>query len=58
MILSTSPNKVIAATLGVSPKTVETHRAHIMQKMEARSVASLMKMVLRGQAQPSDTQPR
>lgn len=58
LILNGSPNKVIAAMLGVSPKTVETHRAHIMQKMEARSVASLMKMVLRGQAQPSDTQPR
>jgi two-component system response regulator FixJ len=51
LILNGSANKVIASTLGVSPKTVETHRAHIMQKMEARSVAGLMRMMLRVQAQ-------
>jgi len=55
LILSGSANKGIASTLGVSPKTVETHRAHIMHKMEARSVAGLMRMMLRAQAQQSDT---
>jgi len=35
-------NKVIAANLEISPKTVETHRARIMEKMHARSLADLI----------------
>ena len=34
-------NKVIASELGVSIKTVETHRARVMKKMDAKSVAEL-----------------
>ena len=40
-------NKDIAADLGISAKTVETHRAHIMQKMQAKSLAELVRLALR-----------
>lgn len=40
------PNKVIAHELSVSIKTVEVHRARMMEKMEAGSVAELVKTTL------------
>lgn len=43
-------NKVIAIDLGLSERTVEVHRAHIMQKMEARGLAQLVQLLLRLQA--------
>lgn len=43
-------NKQIAAHLGLSHKTIEVHRAHIMRKMEADSVATLVRLVLAGHA--------
>lgn len=39
-------NKTISDELGISSKTVELHRAHVMAKMRATSVAELVKMVL------------
>lgn len=40
------PNKVVAADLGVSQRTVEIHRARVMEKMGASSFAQLVRMVL------------
>ena len=37
-------NKQIAGELGTSEKTIKFHRAHIMQKMEAESLADLVRM--------------
>ena len=39
-------NKVIAAELNVTQSTVEAHRAKVMEKMGARSLSDLMRMVL------------
>lgn len=37
-------NKVVAIELGISERTVEIHRAQVMQKMKARSLAQLVRM--------------
>ena len=39
-------NKMIAHTLGISPRTVEIHRARVMTKLEAASVADVVKFAL------------
>ncbi|GAC17263.1 response regulator transcription factor [Paraglaciecola arctica] len=39
-----SMNKVIAADLGISERTVEVHRSHVMEKLEARTLAQLVRI--------------
>ena len=38
------PNKQIAGELATSERTIKFHRAHIMEKMQADSVAALVRM--------------
>ncbi|MEM9881634.1 MAG: response regulator [Planctomycetota bacterium] len=43
-------NKQIAAELGLSHKTIEVHRAHVMAKMRAGTLANLVRMAVRLEA--------
>ncbi|MGO9235520.1 MAG: response regulator transcription factor [Methylocella sp.] len=40
------PTKLIAGNLGISTRTIEHHRAAIMQKMQARNISHLVRMTL------------
>jgi len=40
------PNKVVAHKLGISARTVEIHRARVVEKMQARSLSHLVRMAM------------
>jgi FixJ family two-component response regulator len=46
LVAAGKANKEIAAALGLSPKTVEVHRAHVMAKMAVDSLAELVRVAL------------
>src|SRR3984885_6379510 len=52
MVVDGSANKVIAIDLNLSERTVEIHRAKVMEKMGARSVAHLVKLHLSLRSEP------
>ncbi|HEX9591742.1 MAG TPA: LuxR C-terminal-related transcriptional regulator, partial [bacterium] len=43
-VVAGESSKVIAGHLGISPRTVEIHRARIMEKVHARGLADLVRM--------------
>ena len=45
LIVAGKANKVIAIDLNLSQRTVEVHRANVMEKLEARSLADLVRIV-------------
>jgi len=45
-VLKSTANKIIAAELGISIKTVELHRSNLMTKMQASSVTELVRLAL------------
>ncbi len=46
LVTAGKANKVMAGDLGVSQRTVEIHRARVMEKMHAASLAQLVRMVM------------
>ena len=51
LVVAGKPNKIIAAELGISHKTVEIHRGRVMEKLQVDSVAELVRLeVLAGEA--------
>ena len=44
-------NKVVAIDLNVSQRTVEIHRANVMEKMKARSLAQLVRLVMKARGE-------
>jgi two-component system response regulator FixJ len=45
-------NKEIGSQLNISPKTVENHRAWVMERIGARNIAELVRMAMKIQARP------
>ncbi len=54
-IVRGAANKEVAAELGLSPKTVEVHRANIMRKTRAGSLAELVRMHVAANEQQTPT---
>jgi RNA polymerase sigma factor (sigma-70 family) len=45
-VVTGCPNKRIATELGITQRTVEVHRAQVMEKMQAESLAELVRLVI------------
>jgi DNA-binding NarL/FixJ family response regulator len=57
-LLAGLPNKTIAYDLAISPRTVEIHRARVMDKMGAHSLSELIRLALAAGVEPSSQQLR
>ncbi len=54
LVVAGLPNKGIASQLGISPKTIEVHRANVMRKTGADSLAELVRLVVAARAPQRD----
>ena len=57
MVLAGHPSKNIAADLGISQRTVETHRASIMKKTGTKSLPALARLALAAAGKGADEPP-
>lgn len=54
MISSAKPTRIIAAELHVHPRTVETHRASISQKLQLNGANCLLRFALENKSKLTD----
>jgi two-component system, LuxR family, response regulator FixJ len=52
LVVAGLPNKRIAGRLGTSEKTIKVHRARVMEKMHAESLAALVRMAYEAEPEP------
>ena len=52
-IAAAASNKETARTLGISPRTVEIHRARVMEKMQAKSLSTLVRIAIAARIMPA-----
>ncbi|MBF0268335.1 MAG: response regulator transcription factor [Alphaproteobacteria bacterium] len=57
LVVDGHSNKSIAQKLGISARTVEIHRARVMDKMKARNLSDLVRMALRASCDNADAAP-
>jgi len=55
LLVAGKQNKVIAYELGISPRTVEIHRARVMEKTRSRSLSELVRLAIAGGISPSSS---
>jgi two-component system CheB/CheR fusion protein len=55
MVLAGHPSKNIAADLGISQRTVENHRASIMERTQTRSIPALARLAIMASGAMSGT---
>src|SRR6516165_10189819 len=55
LVAAGEPNKSIARRLGISFRTVELHRAHVTEKLHARSLSDLIRMAIILKARPNNS---
>jgi two-component system response regulator FixJ len=55
LLVAGKQNKVIAYELGISPRTVEIHRARVMEKTRARSLSELVRLAIAGGISPGSS---
>ena len=55
MVAEGASTKMIAMTLAISPKTVETHRAHIMERLDIYDIPGLVRYAMRTGLVPSES---
>lgn len=54
LMVEGKPSKVIAIELNISERTIEVHRARVMEKMQAGSIAELVRLVILAKQQEND----
>ena len=52
-LLGGGTNKTIAKALGISPRTVEIHRAHVMERLGAHNLSEAIRMALSAGLEPT-----
>jgi len=52
LVIAGRHNREIALELGISPRTVEVHKARVMQKLGVASIPDLVRLSLRAATEP------